>query len=132
MRVGDFPPGTTWPLKIDDTPALLTCTVHGERQVILTEERWFDHVLDGHDEMADKLPYVEWCLTRPDMINRDAWDPQRECYYVEHISTKGRRGWIKVVVHFDQSVRAVRGVHGYVVTAFVSGRIKRKEDRLWP
>lgn len=130
-RVGDYPAGALAYMLLDTSPAMFRHTVHGGRTVELSQTSWEGHILE-HEEMRDKLAYIEWCLTRPDLINTDAMHPYRECYYVAYTSPRGRRMWIKTVVQFDESVRDIRGVDGVVVTAHLCSRIKRKEARLWP
>lgn len=132
MKPGDYPPGTTWPLVLDQTPTLLFCSTADNRTVVLTEGVWTSHILHSHSEMESKLHYVDWCLTHPDFINYDVQNPARECYYVAYTSPRGRTLWIKVVVHFDASVQESRGADGFVVTALVCGRIKSKEVKKWP
>lgn len=132
MNPGDYPPGTTWPLINDVSPTLLMCKTNDDRTVILTDGTWNNHIVSGHPEMQSLLSHVEWCITRPDQINHDVRNPYRECYYVAYTTSRGRDLWIKVVIHFDESVRGLRGVDGYVVTAHLCGRIRSKEVKKWP
>jgi hypothetical protein len=132
VRPGDYPPGTIWPLALDTTSPILMCEVYDGRTVVLTEGNWNTHILVRHPEMEDKLQLVEWCLIHPVHVNHDVRNTARECYYQAYTSSRGRPLWMKILVHFDDSVQALRGVDGYVVTALVCNRIKIKEVRKWP
>lgn len=59
----------------------LRCVDPLGREVLLTRERWFDHIVARHDEFRGREFLVREALTAPDFVNRDRRRPMRELFY---------------------------------------------------
>jgi hypothetical protein len=64
------------------------------REVVLTSAG-LDHILQGHDEIADRLDEVRTAIEQPDFVTRDATYRHREIHYRRVASGQGL---LKVVV----------------------------------
>jgi len=85
--------------------------------VRLTENCYRLHILLEHPELVD-VNHIADTITSPDVITRDAVDPQRLVYYRTYQVQPQR--WMKVVVE-----------HGEVVTAYRVRRLKQGETIQW-
>lgn len=97
------------------------------REVAFTQSA-HDHILDEHDDMADKLDDVRIAIERPDLVTRDVRYGRRENHYWR-IPTTGR--WIKVVINY-RPVPPQGTWEGEVITAYRVPRPNPKEAKLWP
>lgn len=97
------------------------------REVVFTSEAR-NHILERHDDMADRLSEIRSVVERPDYVTQDADYPHRENHYRR--TPSGRR-FIKVVVEY-RPVPPQGTWAGAVVTAHISRKPKRKEALLWP
>jgi hypothetical protein len=97
------------------------------REVFLTEARR-DHILAEHDDLVDRMDAVRTVVEEPDFVTRDADYPRRENHY-RWIPRESR--YIKVVVEY-RPVPPQGTWAGKVITAYFSGKRKRKEALLWP
>lgn len=111
---------------------LLRCfDVHG-RNVILTAECWQFHILPGRTVLAGQEQQIRVVLAAPTRIMRDATHHDRECFYrLGALPGDLANHYFKVVVEFEGAGPG-GGSTGYVVTAYPTDRIKRKEQQLWP
>jgi len=62
-------------------PGLFRCTDPWGREIVLSLDRWRDHVLGGHPELAGHEALLEAVPTRPSFVNRDAVRQDREVFY---------------------------------------------------
>lgn len=83
----------------------------------LTSERW-RHILARHPELAGQRRKIVETLQHPTVVVHDASRPHTHVY---HKRFPGMRHWVVVVANLDK---------GLVVTAYISGRIKRGET-IW-
>jgi hypothetical protein len=97
------------------------------REVVFTTE-CRGHILDEHDDMADRLDAVRPAIEQPDYVTLDADYPHRENHYRR--TPSGRR-YIKVVVEY-RPVPPQGTWIGKVITAHICRKIKREEALLWP
>jgi hypothetical protein len=97
------------------------------REVIFSSEGR-DHILERHENMADRLDEVLPTIEQPDYVTQDADYPHRENHY--RWTPSGRR-FIKVVVEY-RPISPQGTWEGEVITAHISRNLKRKEAMLWP
>ncbi len=93
------------------------------RTVQLTEAAW-DHILDGHAEMADRLADVGNAIASSSLVIRDRRIRRAELLYGEAI---GRLRVVVVVIYRPTVV----GWVGDVWTAYLTARTQQGEQ-LWP
>jgi hypothetical protein len=83
----------------------------------LTAERWY-HIVESHDDLAGHYDDVLYAVENPDFVLRD--------YKASFIAVRGAgRGLCLCVVY-----KETRGVDGFVISAFFTSRINRKQT-LW-
>ncbi len=84
----------------------------------LTAERWA-HIVEARDELAGRMDEVLAAIESPDWVTRG--------YHGALVAWKGRgrKRYLAVIY------REVRKVDGFVVTAFITSK-PRKKNRIWP
>jgi hypothetical protein len=87
-----------------------------------------DHILQGHDEIADRLDEVRTTIEQPDFVTRDARYHHRENHYRR---MKPGRGLLKVVVQYRPVPPQGTWV-GEVITAYRAKKLKSSEVLLEP
>ena len=113
-------------------PELFRCTDPWGREIVLSLERWRDHVLGGHPELAGHEALLEAALTRPSYVNRDAVREDREAFYAPSpLPPPYGRSLVKVVVEFGDA-GSDRPTVGRVITAYFANKPRPRERRIWP
>ena len=104
----------------------LRCQDRWERDLVLTDERWYGKILLDHPELTDALRAVRSTLTDPEFVNYDKSRDGVENYYRSVIVPPpfGRR-LLKICVLFD-------GADGLVLTAYPVYNVNPGEPRKWP
>jgi len=111
--------------------ALVDCVDRWGRRIVLTEAQWRTHVVDGHPPLVGQEEAVRAALTAPERVMLDADHADRENFY--------RRGalaaphdhlYLKVTVDFA-ATRVDPLAPGFVVTAFPTDHIRRRERSKW-
>jgi hypothetical protein len=97
------------------------------REVILASAG-LDHILQGHDEIADRLDEVRATIEQPDFVTRDARYHHRENHYRRMASGQGL---LKVVVQYRPVPPQGTWV-GEVITAYRFKTRKSTEVLLEP
>ncbi len=89
--------------------------------VTVTPDDW-DHVLDGHPEMAIRFEDVLQALRTPTVIQSSTTDPESQVYFWLKPIAFGRFAglYVAVVVKIDQD-----SATGRVRTAYLTGRLGR-------
>lgn len=106
---------------------LVDCVDPWGRRTVLTEGQWWGHVVDEHAILHGHEAAVRLTLTDPDVVTRDANEPDRRCFYRRWSLPTLRPGtYLKVVVDFGAGVD-----RGFLVTAYPTGQVKRKELIEW-
>ena len=95
------------------------------REVVLTSAG-LDHILQGHDEIADRLDEVRAAIEQPELVTRDVEYRHRENHYGRSSFNKP---WIKVVVQY-RPVSPQGTWAGEVITAYPVKRRDPKEEPL--
>lgn len=117
---------------VEHMAELLRWLDHWGREIVLTEERWEDHVLAGHGELRVHLAAVEVVLTDPLVVTFDSKITNRENYYRPHLPPEPyQRLFLKICVEFLR-IDQERSLFGDVITAYPTGRIPEAEARKWP
>ncbi len=93
------------------------------REVVFTTAR-LDHVLQDHDEMADRLDEVRTTIEQPDLLARDGDYRHRENHYRRASS---ERNWIKVVQY-----RPVPPQGTWAGEVIIAYRVKRPDPQEEP
>lgn len=96
-----------------------------QRDIILYEDTWFDHIIFGHPELRHFESAVAKVLEKPYRVMHDAVIADRECYYAQ-IRQVFPGVLIKVCVEFPPDDL------GFVVTAFLTPSIRMDEAQRWP
>ncbi|MDP9363214.1 MAG: hypothetical protein M3Q10_03095 [Chloroflexota bacterium] len=103
----------------------LRCSDPWGREILLTRERWFGHILARHPEFHDREDLVREALTAPDLVNLDRQRPMREVFYrASPLPYPYTDLLVRVVVKFYAA--------GEVTTAHFIGEPHREETRKWP
>lgn len=111
----------------EDRPVLLRCADRFNREIVLYQDRWYDHIMSDHQELSGREAAVLATLEHPHAIRRDRFRADRECYY-RRGDLPRRHRYVKVVVEF---VDTPFGIVGTVITAFAADRIHDHEAHLW-
>lgn len=96
-----------------------------QRDIVLYEDTWFDHILTGHVELHHHEAAVAKVLEKPYRVTYDVFEENRECFYAQ-IRPVFPDVLVKVCVEF-QSER-----EGIVVSAFLTASIRADEMQRWP
>ncbi len=96
-------------------------------EVVLDDERW-EHILDGHPEMADHRDLLIETMRRPELILRD---PERSrVFYYYRLVGRSVFGWkdiyLSAVIEHYEGNRMAR-----VKTAYLVKRTKRDGVLVW-
>ena len=96
-------------------------SVNGVR-IRLTEERW-QHIVDGHPEMASERTRMLQSLEDPDIVQAGDFG---ELLAIRHwtATTLGSK-------HVVVAYREVSQVDGFIVTAYLARRASRSRSVLW-
>jgi hypothetical protein len=97
------------------------------RIVRLDEKRWYDHITRFHPLLRGHVDGVNLTIIEPTGIYADANDPTVECFYKLGALPGRPRQYLKVCVGPDTEEAS-----GFVITAYVTPRIKGTETQLWP
>jgi hypothetical protein len=100
------------------------------RQVVLSSERWENHILRLHPEMSELFVLIEQVLSAPDLVMIDRDDPNRESYYLLGVAGRDLNRHVKVCVEFPSGGSGHQPI-GSVVTAYISRDIKKGETLKW-
>ena len=105
----------------------LRCADRFHREIVLYQDRWYDHIMADHRELSGREAAVLATLEQPDAIRRDRFRIDRERYYRQGDSPRRQR-YVKVVVEF---IDTPFGLAGTVITAFAVDRIDLREAHIW-
>ena len=95
------------------------------RRIQLTDEGW-EHIVDEHKYMVSFSTEIVETLREPDEIRRSLTDPEKgRLFYRWYYGTIKGDKWVCVVVKILPSA-------AFVTTAYVTGRIQRRGELLWP
>jgi hypothetical protein len=86
---------------------IATITDAQGRTVWLTQEGW-DHILDGHPELATHLAGVKKCIERADDRTRGNF-PDVEKHWIRNL---GPAKWLTVVVRYEGRIGTVKTAIG--------------------
>lgn len=112
-----------------DRPILFTCADRRGFEVVMYHDRWYDHVMEIHGELAGREAQVQRTIETPDQIRRDRRFPNRACYYrLGDLPPPMRHRHVKVVVEFEDTPN---GVGGVVITAFIADQVDLQEPHIW-
>ena len=104
---------------------LLRCVDPFGREIVLTEEVWFGHIVLGHAEFHERPSIVQAALTTPASIKSDRRYPLREVYYrAAPLPYPFANLLVRVVVKFYEA--------GEVVTAHFIQEPHKQERHKWP
>jgi hypothetical protein len=104
---------------------LFRCVDPFGREILLTEEVWYGHIVLGHAEFRERQSIVQAALTAPGFINLDRRHPLREVYYrASSLRDPFADLLVRVVVKFYEA--------GEVVTAHFIREPHKQERRKWP
>lgn len=92
------------------------------RAIRLTDERR-EHIL-SHPEMSGLEDSISEVLATPEAVVRSRSDPEARLYYRHYLGTAVGDKFLCVVVK-------VTGADGFVVTAYLTDRVK-EGNRIWP
>jgi hypothetical protein len=95
-----------------------------ERDVVFTSESR-DHILDEHDDMADRLDEIQAVVERATVVARDLDYRRRENHYRR---MEFGRNWIKVVVQY-RPVPPQGTWEGEIITAYQVRRPDPREEQ---
>jgi hypothetical protein len=110
-----------------DRPVFLRCADRTGREIVIYQDRWYEHIMVDHKELSGREEVVRATLEQPDTIRQDRYRSDRECYYRQG-DLPARHRFVKVVVKFSETPF---GVAGTVITAFTVERIDHREAHLW-
>jgi hypothetical protein len=96
-----------------------------QRDIVLYEDTWFDHILPNHEELRHHEAAVAKVLERPYRVMDDVTDERRECFYAQ-IRPDFPHVFVKVCVEFFSDRE------GLVVSAFLTSSIRTDEGQRWP
>lgn len=95
------------------------------RRILLTDEGW-EHIVAEHEYMVYFSAEIGETLREPDEIRRSLIDPEKgRLFYRWYYGTIKGDKWVCVVVKILPS-------DAFVTTAYVTGRIQRRGELLWP
>lgn len=104
---------------------LCRCVDPFGREIVLTEEVWFEHLVTGHAEFRERQSMVRAAPTAPEFINFDRSYPLREVYYrASPLPNPFPDLLVRVVVKFYEA--------GEVVTAHFIREPHKQARRKWP
>jgi|SRR6185437_2304190 len=126
-----YPIGTQWHQSVDTSDPAFVCWDPLHREIVLTTFQWESHIEATHPALSGMMNHVEMTIRYPELITTDQKVSERRGYYLDHVFSNGQRYWIKVVVHFDETVKLNYDVDGFVVTSFMPVQPHRKEKREW-
>lgn len=110
---------------------LMRCVDQWGRDIVLTQDRWDDHILPGHPQLRGNEAGVEQVLTDPWVVMHDEVFPDRENFYRPFtLPPPYDRAYPKVCVGFRQPAPG-KPVIGFVVTAYTTSTIKAGETQKW-
>jgi hypothetical protein len=96
-----------------------------QRDIVLYEDTWFDHILSGHADLRNHEATVAKVLEKPYRVMYDAIQENRECFYAQ-IRPDFPGVLVKVCVEFFSDRE------GLVVSAFLTSNIRADEVQRWP
>ena len=96
-----------------------------QRDIVMYEDMWFDHILPGHKDLRGHVAVVAKVLEKPYRVTRGATEEDRECFCAQ-ILPVFPGVFVKVCVAF------VSDREGVVVSAFLAGNIRSGEEQRWP
>ena len=111
------------------------CRDRWGREIVLTEESWYGHIIFEHPVMHGNDALVADAITAPHRVMYDAEHDDREAFYrLGRVPNAPRRllhRYLKVCVEFLPA-GAGGAVLGRVVTAYPSNQFKPGERQKWP
>jgi hypothetical protein len=102
-----------------------------DRQIILTEGCWENHILNRRPLLRGHLHAVEQVLRFPGRVTLDANDARRECFYGRDSAIVEIDVILKVVVEFTYDGPAGSG-EIVTVIPMSPNRVKSGEQHKWP
>jgi len=96
-----------------------------QRDIVLYEDSWFDHIVPGHEDLRHHEAAVAKAVEKPYRVMHDALEERRECFYAQILPTFPGV-FVKVCVEF------VSEREGVVVSAFLSSNFRANEAQRWP
>lgn len=96
-----------------------------QRDIVLYEDTWFDHILPGHEDLRHQEAAVAKVLEKPYRVMHDVSEESRERFYAQ-IRPTFPGAFIKVCVEF------LSDREGLVVSAFLTSSIRIDEVQRWP
>lgn len=110
---------------------VLQCKDRWRRPIVLSADRWLNHILRRHGELRQNLSSIEQTISQPDVVNRDPSREDREVFYLRGVMREPYRHlYLKVVVEFVPSEDGA--IIGTIITAFPARKIKVSEVQRWP
>ncbi|MBX6723469.1 MAG: hypothetical protein IRY92_09580 [Dactylosporangium sp.] len=110
---------------------ILRCRDQWGRTIVLTGERWQNHILLEHAELTGNLDCVRIALEDPYCVMFDRDFPSRENFYRPFTLPRPYdRTYLKVCVDFGPG-NPISDADGYVVTAYSTLTIKGGETQKW-
>lgn len=107
------------------------CTDQFGREVELTDDTWYNHIVPKHRIMDGYERCVQKALTDPYRVRDDRAEPDRINFYRPQTHPKRLKSFVKVVVQYYPPDRSGR-ISGKVVTAFLTDHFVEGEEQLWP
>ena len=87
------------------------CDVFGN-QVTCTYQRWYQHIISGHDEFTDRQSEVAQMIANPSVVYSSISHPDTR-YIICNLNTKTGKKYCKIVVHYADGA-------GKIVTAYTA------------
>ncbi len=109
---------------------ILECVDYSGRRVVLTDDRWYDHILMEHPELIQNDRSIEETLVSPHAVTQDTGYANREVFYrLGALPPPDKQDLLKVVVQFEETI-GDQWV-GRVITAYAITAVEPRETRIW-
>jgi len=103
--------------------------------IIITEERWNNHIIKEHPEIEPYLNKVKPCIKDPELIKESVNDKFCEIYYKKSGIKSGsfKKFYIACVIYWEIRIRRKKPIifRGKLKTAYLTPKIKEGKI-LWP
>lgn len=114
---------------------MVACLDPVGRRVVARSRRWHGHVRDKHPEVVDHPTAARLTIESPAFVARDADHPERQNFSRFGALPGFDRHYLKVCVEYrpiDPRDPLGNRIDGEVITAYPTGKLKRREVRIWP